>query len=264
MKEARAGRGAASVTLDTVDGALHALELVSERGTVSVKDIAAELGCSRSSAYRVVRTLQGRGWLSEARFGSYELGPRAAMLGVQAFHRSSLREIALPTMRALVEEFAETATLSVLVGRERVCVEQVESPRDVRMTVKLGQAYPLYAGATGKAILMALDPEERASYLREVPRRRLTKSTVVERRALERALDESAVRGYVVSVAERDAEAFAVAAPIYDRNGVTGAIALSGPVSRFVRSSAPLYGRALLDAAAKISAQLGAASITSR
>ncbi|HZP96417.1 MAG TPA: IclR family transcriptional regulator [Candidatus Limnocylindria bacterium] len=244
--------------LDTVNDALRVLELLGEHGKIAVKDIATELRCSRSSAYRIVRTLQDRGWMVEARFGTYELGPRATALGLLAAARPSLRDVALPVMRKLVERFDETVTLSVLLGRERVCIDQIESPKEIRMTVRIGQPYPLYAGGSGKAILMALADDLRAAYLRDVPRRRLTPNTLVERRALERSLAENRARGYVVSVAERDPEAFAVAAPIVDRNGVVGAIALCGPVSRWQAASAERYGPAVRDAAAQISAQLGA------
>jgi len=238
---------ARAAALDTVNDALHVLELLGERGQIAVKDVVAELKCSRSSAYRIVRTLQDRGWVVEAHFGAYELGPQASALGLIAIARPSLRDAALPIMRALVERFGETVTLSVLLGRERVCIDQIESPKEIRMTVRVGQPYPLYAGGSGKAILMALEPEARTAYLREVPRRRLAPNTIIERRALERALAENAKRGYVVSVAERDPEAFAVAAPIRDQSGVVGCIALCGPVSRWRATAAATYGAAVVD-----------------
>lgn len=257
MRSAKAPRAGSPSILDTVSDALHVLELLGERGGIAVKEIAEELGCSRSSAYRIVRTLQERGWLVEARFGQYELGPRAAALGAISNSRPALRDVALPVMRALVDRFGETVTLSVLLGRERVCVDQIESPKEIRMTVRVGKPYPLYAGGSGRAILMALGDDARAAYLRDVPRRRLAKNTLVERRALEKALADSRARGYVVSVAERDTEAFAVAAPIRDRSGVIGAIALCGPVSRWQSSLAPTYGAAVVSATREISAQLG-------
>lgn len=247
-----------AVVLDTVNDALRVLELLGERGGIAVKDVAAELRCSRSSAYRIVRTLHARGWIVESHFGVYALGPQATALGTHGRAQPGLRDIALPVMRDLVRRFGETVTLSVLVGQERVCIDQVESPKEIRMTVRVGQPYPLYAGGSGKAILMALAPEVRTAYLRQVPRRRLTKNTQTDRRALEQALAASEARGYVVSVAERDPEAFAVAAPISDRSGVVGAIALCGPVSRWQSSSAASYGAAVVDASRRVSAQLGA------
>ncbi len=245
------------MTLQTVGGALRVLELLAERGKLSVRDVAVDLTCSRSSAYRIVRTLQDRRWVVEAGFGSYELGPLALSLGLRALNQSTLRDVALPWMRKAAEESGETVTLSVLIGRERVCVDQVESSREIRMSVKLGQPYPLYAGASGKAILAALDPAARQSYVSGVRLARLAPNTIVDPVRLERVLDEIVSRGYVVSVAEREAEAFAVAAAIHNRAGVVGSIAICGPVSRYTEADAERYGQMIKHAAGQTSASLG-------
>lgn len=246
--------------LRTVDGALRTLELLAERGRLGVRDVAAALACSRSSAYRIVRTLQDRGWAREAGVGSYELGPLAHVLGTRALQRLSLRDVALPWMRKLVDATEESVTVSVLVGNERVCVDQLESPRQVRMTVLVGQPYPLYAGASGKAILVAMEPEARERYLAATRLVRLAPNTLLSRERLRASLAEASARGFVVSVAERDPEAFSVAAPLVGRTGVTGALAICGPVSRFVQAEAERYGGLVRDAAERISHALGAES----
>lgn len=246
------------VKLSTVDGALRALELLAELGRISVRDVAAELGCSRSSAYRVIRTLLDRAWIADTGSGSYELGPFALVLGTRALQRLSLRDIALPSMRRLVERSEETVTVSVLVGTERVCVDQLESPRQVRMTVQVGRPYPLYAGASGKAILSAMDRASVTEYLARVRLTRLTAKTPTSRDALLASLDEARARGYVVTVAERDPEAYSVAAPLLGRGGVIGSIAICGPVSRFAAGESERFGLLVRDAAAEISAALGA------
>lgn len=246
------------VKLSTVDGALRALELLAELGRIGVRDVAAELGCSRSSAYRVIRTLLDRAWIADTGAGSYELGPFALVLGTRALQRLSLRDIALPSMRRLVERSEETVTVSVLVGTERVCVDQLESPRQVRMTVQVGRPYPLYAGASGKAILSAMDTASVTEYLARVRLTRLTAKTPTSRDALLASLDQARARGYVVTVAERDPEAYSVAAPLLGRAGVIGSIAICGPVSRFAEGESERFGLLVRDAAAEISAALGA------
>lgn len=247
-----------SVKLRTVDGALRTLELLAELGRIGVRDVAAELGCSRSSAYRVIRTLHDRSWIAESGSGSYELGPFALVLGTRALQRLSLRDIALPAMRRLVERTEETVTVSVLVGSERVCVDQLESPRQVRMTVQVGRPYPLYAGASGKAILSAMDSEALDSYLARVRLVRLTAKTTASREVLLTALEHARKLGYVISVAERDAEAYSVAAPLRGGAAVVGSIAICGPVSRFSQFESARFGVLVRDAAAEISAALGA------
>lgn len=243
--------------LRTVDDALRTLERLAARGEISVRDVATDLECSRSSAYRIVRTLMDRGWIAEARPGEYELGPLALMLGTRAIKQLSLREVALPSMQALRDATDETVTLSVLVGSERVCIEQLESPRQVRMTVAVGHPYPLYAGASGKAILAGMDADALARYIAATRLTKLAPNTILGKEKLARSVAEAAARGYVVSVAERDPEAFSVAAPITGPGGVVGSIAVCGPASRFAEDDAARYGRRVKDAAATISAALG-------
>lgn len=247
--------------LRTVDDALRTLERLAERGEISVRDVAAELECSRSSAYRIVRTLMDRGWIAEARPGEYELGRLALMLGTRAIKQHSLREVALPSMRALRDATDETVTLSVLVGTERVCIEQLESSKQVRMKVAVGHPYPLYAGASGKAILAAMDADDLARYIARTRLAKLAPNTIQSRAKLARSVADAASRGYVVSVAERDPEAFSIAAPITGPDGVVGSIAMCGPASRFVEADAARYGRRVKDAAAEISIALGQARV---
>jgi DNA-binding IclR family transcriptional regulator len=232
--------------------------MLAELGRIGVRDVAAELGCSRSSAYRVIRTLQDRNWIGESTPGAYELGGFALVLGTRALQRLSLRDIALPSMRRLAERSEETVTVSVLVGTERVCVDQLESPRQVRMTVELGRPYPLYAGASGKAILSAMDDASLDQYLTRVRLARLTPKTPTSREALRASLERARALGYVVTTAERDPEAYSVAAPLRGRAGVIGSIAICGPVSRFTPAESTRFGLLVREAAAEISATLGA------
>lgn len=242
--------------LRTVDAALSVLELLAEQGGITVRDVAEKHERSRSSAYRLVRTLHERGWLSSNGNDSYGVGPLALMLGLRATRSHPLREIAAPLLHQLSAQFEETATLSLLVADYRVCIDQVESPRQIRMSVPLAQPFPLYAGASGRSILSAMAPDQLKAYLSEHRLEPLTEATITEPKTLLARLSEDRERGYAVAIRERDPEAFSVAASICDSNGVIGAIALSGPASRFSADEAPRYGEAVAAAALEIARSL--------
>jgi len=135
-------RTGGGVTLETVNDALGALELLSDRGRLTVAEVARSFARSRSSAYRLVRTLVDRGWLDADGSGGYTPGPRTMQLGMRALGRAHLRDLARPLLERLSRETQETATVSVATGNHRVCLDQVESPRQIRMTVALGVAFP--------------------------------------------------------------------------------------------------------------------------
>lgn len=239
--------------LRTVDAALSILETLAEQGAITVRDVAEQQSRSRSSAYRLVRTLHERGWLTPGRDDTFGVGPLALMLGFRATRAHPLREVAAPLLHRLSTEFQETATLSLLVSDYRVCIDQVESPRQIRNSVPLGQPFPLYAGASGRSILSAMTPEQLSAYLEGRQLKRLTEATIIERTALLDQLSEDRQRGYTIAIRERDPEAFAAAAPICDVRGVIGSIAVSGPASRFSPEDAPRYGNAVAQAARELS-----------
>jgi DNA-binding IclR family transcriptional regulator len=104
---------------------------------------------------------------------------------------------------------------------------------------------------------MSFAQEARAEYFRATALRRLTRNTLVDRGTLDRVLGDAARRGYVTALAERDPDAFAVAAPVFDRNGVIGCLAICGPASRFDRAGAKRLGEMVTAATRSISRSLG-------
>lgn len=248
----------ASSTLRSVDDALGALELLTDHGSITVAEVATAFTRSRSSAYRLVRTLVDRGWLQVDVSGRYVAGPRAMTLGVGALERVGLRELARPWLERLSEQTQETVTVSVLVGRQRVCIDQVESPRDVRMTVAIGSAFPLYSGASGRAVLSGMSDEQLTAYLDEVELMPLTDNTIANRRDLVQEVQRGRARQYVVALAERDPDAFAVASWISNTDGVVGSLAICGPMTRFSPEHSERYGPLVRHAGEEISMHLRA------
>ena len=123
---------------------------------LGVSEIAAETGLVKSTVHRTLTALVDSGLVArDGRSARYRLGPRATELGMAALGTGDIRHLALPTLLELRDATGETATASLLVGRQRVYVAQVESHASVRMTVEIGARFPLYAGASGRAISRA-------------------------------------------------------------------------------------------------------------
>lgn len=242
--------------LQTVDDALSVLEALAERGRISVAEVAREYGRSRSSAYRLVKTLRDRQWLTAAKDGTYGVGPLALMLGLRAGQHPIL-EIASPWLRRLSDEFNETATLSLLVADARMCIQQVESRREIRMIVEVGQPQPLYAGASGRAILSRMTGEDLQAYLAGRRLDPLTPATITRASELMARVTQDRELGYSVAIGERDPDAFSVAAAISGPSGVMGAIAICGPASRYPAGDTRQLGAAAARAAADITRRLG-------
>lgn len=234
------------------------LAFASGEPVLGVADIARRLGIPKSAAHRTLTALCRSGLVrQDPATAKYRLGMRAVDLGLAALDHSDIRSAALPVLKEVTARTGETTTLSLLAGRERFYAAQVESPQDVRMTVEVGLRCPLYAGASGRAILAFFPEAELDEYLRSVPLVALTERTITDGARLRAVLERVCALGYAVSRAERDAWAAAVAAPFWDRDGrVAGSLSVCGPISRFESLELADFGAIVAGAARHLSQDL--------
>ena len=127
---------------------------------LGVSEIARALGLSKAVVHRILQSLTARSltWAVPGE-STYILGPAATTLSMRAWAQLDLRYLAAPVLRRLRDETRETTTLSVLVGHQRMYLDQYESPQEVKMVVELGPRFPLHSGASSRAILAHLPQE---------------------------------------------------------------------------------------------------------
>lgn len=206
----------------------------SEPTSLGVSEIARRLDLSKAVVHRILRSLVSRNLLTfDEATHKYSLGSAAAALGALALRDHRLRQVTMPVLRRLQHETGETATVSEPIGTARVYLDQVPSPKEIKMTVELGRPFPLYAGASSKAIL-AFAPRELRRLVATGPLVALTPNTITEWARLEEELLRTEQAGTAVSFGERQPGAASVAAPVLgiDRRAI-GAISACGPIDRF-------------------------------
>lgn len=226
---------------------------------LGVTEIASSLGLSKAAVHRVLASLRGRGLVDlDERTHRYSLGVSAMKLGLTYLDRIDVRRIARPYLQELTDRTNETATLSVRVGdRSRIYVDQITPEREVIMSVTLGEVYPLHAGASSRALLAFLPPEQIEDYLKNAPLTSMTASTIIDPTSLREDLAAVKAQGWARSAAERKSGAASVAAPVRDHDGFAVAvISVCGPMERF---AAEVDGcrDALLHATRMLSRQFG-------
>jgi DNA-binding IclR family transcriptional regulator len=230
---------------------------------LGVSQIARQLNLPKSAVHRTLSSLCRTGLIRrDPKLARYRLGPMAVELGLAALGHSDVRTAALPIMQELTARTRETTTLSLLAGRERFYAAQVESPQQVRMTIEIGRRCPLYAGASGRAILAFEEPAELDAFLEQTPLAALTESTITDAGRLRIELERVRSLGYAASSGERDAWAAAVAAPIRAPGGrVIGSISVCGPRGRLGENEVSSVGAAVKVAAARLSCELGGGAL---
>ncbi|MGC4897420.1 IclR family transcriptional regulator [Micromonospora sp. DT31] len=225
---------------------------------LGVSAIARDLEIPKAVAHRILKELVADAFLAfDDGKKQYQLGPGALTVGLAALRTLDVPKTARPYLERLVEVSGETATLSIRQGWQRVYVDQVLSPHEVRMSVALGRMYPLHAGSSSKAILAALPDEAVEEFLTQHRHASLTPRTLTSADALREDVAEIRQRGYAVSFGERQAGSASVAAAVRGASGdVVGAISLCGPRERFAENTLR-HGATVAEAARAVSRDIG-------
>jgi len=242
-----------------VDRALSVLEILSDRGELGVTEIAAELGMTKSLVFRILHTLEARGYVAkDATRSLYGLGYRSGLLGDEAAKQRGLLLAAEPLMDELRDRFNENVNLVVRDGLNALVVTTRESRHSMRLYAKPGRHGPLHAGG-GSMVLLAYAPTD---VRRETLAGSLThfaSRTITDPAALDKKLTKIATDGFHVTRDDLDEGAFSIAAPIHGPGGdVIAAVSVAGPVSRLNDTLRDRILQGVLDAAGRISAGLGA------
>lgn len=211
----------------------------------TVAELAGVSGLDRAVLYRLLDTLAEEGFVvRDADSRRYHLGVALVELGARAGRSLEVRRIALPAMRALMEQVRESVCLAVRDRGDVVVVDRLEPPGlFVRVGYHVGFRHPLTVAAHGRALLAHMEPDERSVHLERHPQ-------------VATELEATRQRGFAVSLDELERGASGVAAPIVDRLGRP--IAAVGVVAPTPRLSDPAtLGPRVRALAMEISRRLG-------
>jgi DNA-binding IclR family transcriptional regulator len=222
-----------------LDRSLDVLEFLAERGEAGAGEVSQELALPRASLYRLLNTLEARGYIARApRSRRFRLGVAIQALASQA-STSLVVNLAAPALADLCLKTGETANLGVLSGGRIFYAASRDGLHVPRMPATVGDEIEPHATAIGKAILAAVPAKDRAALLGPAPYAAFTDRTVTSAAQLERELAVAAQRGYAVDDGEIAVGAVCIAAVILDGKGYpVGALSISGinerlpPVSR--------------------------------
>ncbi len=248
-------------SVQSVDLAFEILFAFSvDRPVLGVSEVARLVGLNRTTAHRLLVTLEGCGVVRrDPATQKYTLTARVLQFSNTFLQLSGIRTAAMGPMTALRDATNETAALHIRDGFGRIILAQVESHRELRRTYpNLGEPIPLHLGAPSKAILAFMTAEEIALYLDQTSLSGTTPFAWPSREALEEELARVREQRYAVSCQERSLGVLSIAAPIFDRSGaVVASINVSGPLSLIGEAERAAYAPLVVHAASDISRTLG-------
>jgi DNA-binding IclR family transcriptional regulator len=212
----------------------------SERREWTTTQIGRECQLPVPTTYRILAALERHGFVVRDEITKrFRLGPAALALGRNAEASTDLRTVSMPVLQRLSTETGET-TLLVVPSDDRlstVCLERVESPQSLRLSVQPGRLLPFHAGAQQKAILAYLpaDDQERVVV---GPLEKFCKATIDDPEQLRQELRSIRAKGWARSFEETNLGVWGVAMALLDDQGhAVASVGIAGPRARLERSS---------------------------
>lgn len=201
----------------------------------SITELAEALGVDKASASRLVATLVNYGYAEkDQQTRRFHLGPQVVPLSRSVLARLSMREVAKPFLRELMERTGECAHLAVPAQGKVLYIDQVESPATLRVNAQVGTMNPLHCTALGKVLLAFGDLELPATLASFTPH------TLTDPDRLRKNLEQVCAQGYALDDEEFDLGVRCIAVPVFDFRGKpAGSIGISGPASRITSERLP-------------------------
>ena len=191
---------------------------------LSLAELAQRTGLYKSTALRLIASLEHAGLLQRLETGGYALGSEVARLSALYSAAFSLDRVVPQVLRELVALTGESAAYHVLRGqgkdRVRLCQYRVDSPHPVRDHIRAGDVLPADRG-TGGRVLMAFESQQGTSIS-----------------AKDQALyAQIRQQGWHAGVGDRLAEVAGISAPVFHADGrIAAALTLSMPAHRYQES----------------------------
>jgi DNA-binding IclR family transcriptional regulator len=255
--EVDSGRADGNAGVQSVDRALSILEVLARVGEAGVTEIAAELDVHKSTAFRLVATLEAHRLVEQAADrGRYRLGVGVLRLAGATTARLDLVQEARPICRQLAADTGETVNIAVLSESSALYLDQVAGSSALQPHNWVGQHIPLHATSNGKVLLSGLDQPALDALLGKLPT--YTPATITRMAKLREELDRVREQGYAMAVDELEVGLTAAAAPIRNVHGdVVASMSVSGPTFRLTADRIDEVVSRLVDAADEVSHRLG-------
>ncbi|MFD4903785.1 IclR family transcriptional regulator [Kitasatospora purpeofusca] len=200
----------------SVDRALTLLGSLGD-GPVTLEQAAGSIGVHKSTALRLLRTLEEHGFVHRLSDRRYRVGGRVLSLAQRALQEIDVRQVAAPYLAALNERCGCTVQLAVLQDDEVLYLDELAGrwSTDPGRPTRIGRRASAAGTAIGRVLLAGLP------------------STGATTDAL--AADLAAVhrRGWAAESAEHREAVTCVAAPVAGSDGrAVAACAISAPADR--------------------------------
>lgn len=226
------------------------------RRTMNLADIAQVAGISKSSAQRMVHTLEELGYIRKhPQSRRFQLTPKVMEIGYNYLAADTLVDVANPYLAELNQLTGETVNLTEPDGVSMVYVARFVAPKFISIHMPIGSRIPMYLSGGGRAYLSGLPDEDVHAALQASDIRPFTQHTLTDPAAIFERIQAARSKGYATNKEEMFLGDMTLAAPVYGSHGLpVAAVHVVAPSSRWSMEDAELkMGSAIVQCARAIS-----------
>lgn len=216
---------------------LSILSLFNENNQeMTISEIAEKIDVNRSSAFRLIYTLEACGYLRKQSQKTYVLDSRVMSLGFNSLSKKPLNELSSPIMRELRDRVKIAVHLSILEGTNIVFINNVQSVGAFTSTVQIGTHWPAHATVIGQLMLSKLaisDVKKRYENFNDWTT--FSERTPRDLASLLSRLEQVKKESFMVSWGHFNTDMAACAAPIYNQanNEIVAVLSVSCPITTY-------------------------------
>jgi DNA-binding IclR family transcriptional regulator len=213
----------------------------------SLTQISFDLGLNRSTAYRILTTLELDNMVEyDSSERTYRLGTEIVVLGARALKVNNYLERSEQLIREIAGFSGNTTVLVQRISFAKIAyVLKAEPDTPLHVSATIGQVLPITAGSHGKVFMAFMGKEERMEIYKQIGYPRYTAYTLTKEQ-FEAEVSSIREAGVALSWEEHVAGVGGVAVPVF-----RGENSLFGTISCF-GLSAELDQSRLRDIAAKV------------
>jgi DNA-binding IclR family transcriptional regulator len=219
-------------SIRAIDRAVHILQSFSRSETeLSLGELAERTGLSKSTAFRILQTLQGHRFIAyNPSSNRYSLGIKLFELGGIVFSTLKFRTVAEPFLDRLCHKGERTVLAATLEDGELFYIDQRERKASSRLVSQIGKRRPPHFGMLGKTLMAYLSEEEVDALLQRYPLEKIAPRAVVNPRIYKKHLKEIRTKGYTFEDNEAIVGMVGIAAPVRNHLGeVFAAVGVTFP-----------------------------------
>lgn len=224
--------------VNSVGKAIKIIETIYKaQRSLSIREIADELGMPKSTLHHLISTLLEFNFLSQdPETRKYNIGLHLVEIGQAYLQQLDLRNTAHPFLERLATEAKETVHLLILDHYDVVYIDKVEDLSQagtLRCSSYIGRRACAYATAAGKVLLAYMPEADIKDYLTKQKLTPKTEYTITNPEELMNQLHKIKENGFALDLQENEIGLQCVAVPIFNQEAqCVAALSISGPASR--------------------------------